>query len=144
MVSTLGDLAEWNSGHRQDIGVLVTVDSASLRWALRDFSNVRYVAGLAASESPCVVIAPRDQETPALAQAYRGQDFVWRVYPGWPGLLPSNLPAWLTSRQAPLASEQVVLWARVDLFPDQGLGQAAQPAELDELVVPTDEEQIIP
>ncbi|HNT23531.1 MAG TPA: hypothetical protein PKM21_04150 [Anaerolineales bacterium] len=144
MVSTLGDLAEWNSGHRQDIGVLVTVDSASLRWALRDFSNVRYVAGLAASESPGVVIAPRDQETPALAQAYRGQDFVWRVYPGWPGLLPSNLPAWLTSRQAPLASEQVVLWARVDLFPDQGLGQAAQPAELDELVVPADEEQIIP
>ncbi len=144
LVSTLGDLAEWNSGHRQEIDVLVTVDSPSLRWALRDFLGASYVAGLAASESPSVVIASRDQETPTLAQAYRGQDFVWRVYPAWPGLLPANLPAWLTSRQAPLVSEQVVLWARIDLFPDQGLGQTTQPVETDGLVVPIEEEQFIP
>jgi hypothetical protein len=144
LVTTLSDLSQWNIGLRQELDVLVTVESPALRWALRDFPRARFVSGLAATEAPGVVITLKDQETPALAQAYRGQDFVWRVYPGWEGLLPPNAAAWFVFRQAPLVSEQVVLWARIDLFPGGALGQSDQPAELPEPAVPDEEEQIVP
>ena len=131
-------------GLRDEIDVLVTVESPSLRWALRDFPRARFVPGLAANEAPSVVITLKNQETPVLAQAYRGQDFNWRVYPGWEGPLPPNAPAWLAFRQAPLLSEQVVLWARIDLFPDRGLSQPGQPAELPEPAAPAEQEQVMP
>ena len=59
----------------------------------------------------------KTRKSPALAQAYRGQDLILQWYPGWQGALPSPLLPWLTYRQAPLAQLQVVLWARVDIFP---------------------------
>ena len=144
LTGTLADLSQWNTGLRNEIDVLVTVDSPSLRWALRYFPRARFVPGLAANEAPSVVITLKDQETPVLAQAYRGQDFNWWVYPGWQGPLPPNAPAWLAFRQAPLLSEQVVLWVRVDLFPDKGLSQPGQPAELPEPAAPAEQEQTVP
>jgi hypothetical protein len=56
-------------------------------------------------------------ELPSLAEKYRGQDFVWRVYPGWQGIFPPNFINWLAFRQAPLGQDQIVLWARGDIFP---------------------------
>lgn len=123
MITTLKDLSIWQTHQQTDIEVWSMVDLPSLRWALRDFAQARFVSGLTASDSPPVVITLQDDETPMLAQAYRGQDFIWTQNPGWQGLLPEDIAAWLANRQAPLALQRVVLWARVDVFPDGAAGQ---------------------
>ena len=123
LTSSLDKLSIWGTGHRQQLEIVMTIDSPSLRWALRNFPDARYVTTLAASEAPAVVITPKEIEYPNLAEMYRGQDLVWRVYPGWIGAFPPDFINWLAFRQAPLAQEQVILWARVDLFADEGLVQ---------------------
>jgi len=121
---TIGDLSEWTTGFRQNIDVVVSVNTPSLRWALRDFTNARFVSEPPVSELPSVIITRQDQQAPALSASYRGQDFAWKTFPGWSGALPPEFIPWLTFREGPTQDQQIILWARSDLFP----GGAAQPA----------------
>lgn len=123
--ATLVDLSNWTTGFRDQLEVVSMVNSPALEWDLRQFPNARSAANLASSEAPPVVITLKDAEVPSLAEKYRGQDFVWRLYPGWQGIFPPNFINWLAFRQAPLAQEQIILWARADIFP----GGASSPAE---------------
>ena len=111
LVDTLRSLSDWKTGFSDQVDVVVTADSEVLRWALRNDPKVTFASSPDAAVSPAVVITWKDQESPALAQAYRGQDLILQWYPGWQGALPSPLLPWLTYRQAPLAQLQVVLWA---------------------------------
>jgi len=120
---TLNDLSNWNIGFPHTASVVSTVDTPSLRWILRDYNNLRFVTQPPVGELPEVIITRQEQEVPALTASYRGQDFAWWVRPGWQGALPPDLVAWLTFRQAPEANEQIILWARSDLFPGGSLSQ---------------------
>lgn len=124
LMDTVGDFSVWATGDRLSLDIWVTTDSQALRWELRDYHNARFAALEAAQESPSLLITSVEQATPQTEALYRGQDFTWRTYPGWEGPLPPDLLAWLMDRRAPLASEQVILWARTDLFPG---GQLLQP-----------------
>ncbi len=119
---TLTDLSSWNTGLRDQLEVAVLADSAALQWALRDFPNARFEASLSPTESPPVVITLKGADEPRLAQKYRGQDFVWHLSPGWQGALPPDFVNWIAFRQAPLAQDQIILWARTDIFPGGGSG----------------------
>jgi len=121
---TIGDLSEWKTGFRQNIDVVASVNTPSLRWALRDFPNARFVSEPPVSELPSVIITRQDQQPPALSTSYRGQDFAWWTFPGWTGALPTAFIPWLTFREGPTQDQQIILWARSDLFP----GGAAIPA----------------
>lgn len=129
---TLRDISEWNTGHRTEIDVLVTTSSESLHWQLRDFINVEYRQGISPGIQPSVIITPQEQTSLELAAAYRGQDFTWTKYPGWSGLLPVQWVDWLYFHRAPGTTQQVILWARNDLFPGGVLSTTdsleAQPA----------------
>jgi len=130
LVDTLTDLSRWSTGHDHEIEIVMLVDSAALRWALREFPNLRTADDLAATDAPPIVFTAQSGQTPTLAQSYRGQDLVWHQVPGWQTALPIDLGVWLTFRQAPLASEQIILWARADLFPGglEALSGAEEPA----------------
>ena len=39
--------------------------------------------------------------------------------PGWGGALPWEPMRWIINREGVLLTEKVVLWARVDLFPEE-------------------------
>jgi hypothetical protein len=117
---TLTDLSSWNTGLRDQLEVIVLADSSALKWALRDFPNARYETTLSSTESPPVVITLNGAEVPSLSKQYRGQDFVWRLYPGWQGVFPPDFINWLAFRQVPLAQDQIILWARTDVFPGGG------------------------
>jgi hypothetical protein len=122
MMATINDLSKWNTGRTDAIDVTVQVDAPSMRWALRDLPNLSLVPEtqpVTVSAQPSIVITRQSQETLSLAASYRGQDFAWWTAPGWPGALPPDFFRWLTFRQAPLQQEQVILWARVDLFPEE-------------------------
>ena len=117
LVETLMTLSRFNTGHDTEIEIVLLDQSPALRWALRQFPNLNRTDGLAATDAPPIVIASQAQQTPTLAQQYRGQDLIWHIYPGWESVLPPNVAAWLAFRQAPQATQQIILWARADVFP---------------------------
>jgi hypothetical protein len=126
LITSLTDFSTWNTGLRDQLEIVSMVDSPALRWALRHFPNARFESALASTESPPVVITSKGAETPSLAQMYRGEDFMWRLYPGWQSVLPPNFINWLAFRQAPLGQEQIILWARADIFPGGSPGASGQ------------------
>jgi len=139
---TLSSLSDWKTGFSDQIDIVVTADSSILRWVLRNDPNVTYASSPDAVASPAIVITWKDQESPALAEAYRGQDLVLQWYPGWLRALPSPLLRWLTYRQALVAQVQIVLWARADIFPG-GAIELLQPAP-DQQLPAAHEDQDVP
>lgn len=125
-LKTLGDLSEFQNGMRNKIDIVSLVDSPSLRWILRNWSQARFTNELTTGELPSVVITNKDQNTPSLAASYRGQEFPLQIYPAWKGVLPPDLPLWLTFRQAPLDQKLIILWARADIFPGGTLNPSQQ------------------
>ena len=120
LIATLEGLSEVKTGIPNEIDVTVTNTAPSLRWALRNFPNSQFTNGTISGELPSVIISGSEESAPALAGSYRGQDFAWRVKPGWQGGLPMDwqaLPRWLVFRDAPQQVEHLILWARSDLFP---------------------------
>jgi hypothetical protein len=117
LMTTLSDFSSWNTGLRDQLVVVSLADSVALRWALRDYPNARFETSLSTTESPPVVITLKESEEPKLAQDYRGQDFVWHRSPGWQGIFPPDFINWLAFRQAPVNQDQIILWARTDIFP---------------------------
>jgi hypothetical protein len=118
---TMQDLSDWSSGIADKLDVVVQADSPSLRWVLRDWDKARYSSELEVNETPSIIITTLGQETPSLEEIYRGQDFAWEVYPDWGGVLPPDLLRWLAFREAPVIRNQVILWARSDIFPGGSL-----------------------
>jgi hypothetical protein len=142
LVQTVQDLSNWNTGRADNIDVTVVSDAPSLRWALRDISQVNY---LSEGELPnlggesSIVLTLRIQEAPSLADSYRGQDFAWWSYPDWGGALPGDFYKWLLYRSAPVRQEHLILWAREDLFPGgYDLSQSKTPILPDE-ALPVDD-----
>lgn len=142
LTNTLRSLSDWKTGFSDQMDILVTADSNMLRWILRTDPNVTFASNPEAVASPAVVITWKDQESPALAEVYRGQDLVLQWYPGWQGALPSPLLPWIAYRQAPVAQLQVVVWARVDIFPG-GTFDVLESAP-DQQPEPVEEEQLVP
>ncbi len=125
-LDTVHDLSRWNRGTETDLEVLYTVSSPALTWYLREFRNARYVNHLPEMQQPPVVITTQESQVTALAATYRGQDFVWWIRPGWGTVLPPDLVRWLAFKEAPLFQEEIILWARSDLFPGGSLENALE------------------
>jgi hypothetical protein len=123
LVQTLGELSSWQTGRPEAIDVRVEVDLPSLRWALRGYPRASFLGGGetslpgAGQGLPSALITHQTQDTPSLASAYRGQDFIWSIYPAWSGGFPPDFFRWLVFRQSPVQQDQLILWARSDLFP---------------------------
>lgn len=121
LVDTLREISIANTGFTDLIEIQTDLDSPSLLWALKDFDNLSRVASFqnnstAAEELPQVMITAKTDTEPAFAAAYLGQDFAWNIRSAWPGAIPSSLASWITFREAPTISGQILLWARSDLF----------------------------
>lgn len=120
-MNTLQDISRWQSGFANQIDIVSTVDAPSLRWALRNFSHVRFLAEPPVGEMPSIVITRQENSAPALATFYRGQDFAWWTWPGWEGPMPNDFVGWLAFREAPEQSTQIILWERANLVPSDGI-----------------------
>lgn len=138
LLATLGDLADINNGRRDTLDLAVLSPTPSLEWSLREWRQARILTALGPGELPEAIIAPADLAAPGVAMAYRGQDFVWSVYPDWEGALPLDWPRWLVFRDAPQRTDEVILWARGDIFLDGSLLPS------DQQPAPADEEDFIP
>ncbi|MGW8252109.1 MAG: hypothetical protein ACWGO1_15825, partial [Anaerolineales bacterium] len=137
-MQAVDELSKRNTGLADQIDVVVAVDSPSMRWSFRDFPNATFVPEQSATElreSPSLVVTRVEEQNPALAASYRGQDLAWWRLPGWSGVLPQSLPSWIAYRENPASLASVILWARSDLFVDVSAEEdIASPAE--ELIAP--------
>lgn len=132
LMQTVGDLSSWSTGMVDQVDVTVAVDAPSLRWAFRSYPRAVFIPEqqvFSLRESPSIVITRVTEQEPALSASYRGQDFSWWRYPAWQGAFPQPLPAWVAYRENPSFKEQVILWARADLFPAETLTAEELPAQ---------------
>jgi hypothetical protein len=90
-----------------------------MRWVLRDLEGLTFVSSLGEEENPMVIITRDDGPIGARQAYYRGQDFGWWESPGWGGAIPWEPMRWIINREGATITEKVVLWARVDLFPEE-------------------------
>jgi hypothetical protein len=88
-----------------------------LRWAIRDFSNAKFVAALTPGSSPSLAITA-SKDKPALNADYRGKDFVMSSSAPWSIMVGEDWLKWLAWNQVTPQNDTIVLWARNDLFPD--------------------------
>ena len=119
------------------IDIVSEIDTPAMRWLLRNFPKASYSSLPNMDGTDSLLITPQAQESPALASSYRGQSFVWKTFPGWPGVLPEDFIRWLNYREAPLFQENIILWVRSDLFPGGNL-----PVQFD--LTPSLEEEVLP
>jgi hypothetical protein len=119
LAESLDDLSVFDRGLANDLAVDLRSENAALNWALRDLPRADED-----TDSPLIITAADAQS--AEFAAYRGQSIAVRVQRAWQGW-PPNFFAWLFYRQAPTQTEQIILWARADLFPDSQSVSAPAP-----------------
>jgi len=143
---SLNNLALLHSGREDSIPILSLVDSPSLAWILKDFPNVTFSDQLDPGMLVPIIISPQDGSDLSQTMSYRGQDFIVSEYPGWSGPLPSweQLWRWILFREAKTQAENIVLWARADLFPDEPDGESdnLDTENLSEVDFPPGEERV--
>lgn len=116
--TTLSDLSTWKMRAPGQLELVIEdIDSAGLRWALRDYQQVKFVTSSAPTSAPAMIITA-DKPAPGLADTYRGQDFVLQVKPVWQVMTFDDWLQWTAFKTVPLEKSTVVLWARSDLFLD--------------------------
>lgn len=121
LMSTLTNLSRSATNADADLDLFVTVDSAVLRWALRDFQNARFGSTLPTGTQASAIITPLTTAEPRLASDYLGSDFgVERTEESLTTLPPSpimdTLRWWLFHESArPISENRVILWVRSDL-----------------------------
>ncbi|HEX2981467.1 MAG TPA: hypothetical protein VHO48_14465, partial [Anaerolineaceae bacterium] len=117
LVKTAADLSEQRFTNLTSIDLVAeNVDSAALRWALRDFSAARFENQVAVDAQPSVIVSGQ-AEQPTLIAGYRGQDFILNRSPEWSSFTGYDWLNWLVYRKAPGSTQTAILWARNDLFP---------------------------
>lgn len=117
VLRTIDDLSTWKTGTQNALNVTVYgIDSPSLAWLLRD-QSVNFASAAPTDSSSPIVIGPFDPQA-AFGAEYRGQDFIWRRYPGWNTASWPEWLRWLTVHEMPQGEEPIMLWARTDLFLD--------------------------
>ena len=122
LLDTLGDMSEWHIGRRDNIDVVYQTDAASVAWLLREYSRARNVEQLNITEMPSMIITVKDETEPAIGAAYSGQSFAWGVNDAWSGFFPPDWLRWIVYRKIPVTHyDEVILWARADLFPEGAL-----------------------
>jgi hypothetical protein len=143
LLNTVSDLSEWSTGRSNTIEILL-IDTPSMRWLFRNFPNARYAADnleLPVGETPAVFVSRKVADTPVSAADYRGQDFGWWRFPDWSGAIPPAWQAWLAYHHEPARQEEVILWARSDLFPGIKTDVGSVDETIDQLVAPAGEIQ---
>jgi hypothetical protein len=117
LLMTVDQISDWSRDNINSQAVTIAgIDSPALQWLLRGHT-VYMATALDVTSAPPIVIST-DQNNPALAANYRGQDFVWRQDPIWNQTGVGDWIRWLGFHQLAQNPQKVIVWVRSDLFID--------------------------
>lgn len=116
ILSTVGDVSISQTGRWDSIEGVVLDGSDSLRWLFRDLQNFTFVESYDMAELPPILVTTERSQSLVPPESYRGQDFVIRTWPGWPGLIPQDRISWIAFRDGPILNEYIILWVRGDIL----------------------------
>jgi hypothetical protein len=116
LLKELSDLGRWTSGQANGLEIEVSgIKSPSIEWALRNFSQVSHSDQVNQNTTTEVLITAPDIQF-GTAASYRGQKITWSQTPDILNMRTWSWIKWLVYRQAPLQSQEVLVWVRNDLF----------------------------
>jgi len=116
LLATVGDVSISQTGRWDSIQGAVMDGSDSLGWLFRDFHNFEFVESYDPEDFLPILVTTEEDQYLVPQESYRGQDFVIRTRPGWPGLIPQDWISWVAFRDGPLVNEHIILWVRGDLL----------------------------
>ncbi len=109
----------WNEVREEPVDIMAAdVQSPALAWALQEYDSVDFVPYLAPQSRPGMLITDV-RAIPEIASAYRGQDLVWSQTILWDEMTAFQILEWMITRRAPSEDNQIILWVRTDLMPDE-------------------------
>jgi hypothetical protein len=114
MAESLHLLSDLNYGRSGELYADLRFESPGMEWLLREWPIFERGEG---QLTPDVIIDTDSADLPAESASYRGQDFVWTRSTSWPEKWPPNFFAWWLFQEAPTQNQNIALWAREDLFP---------------------------
>ena len=120
LVDTLQDFSSWNYKNDYKLNILVIDnDLASIKWSLRNFSNVRYEKSIPRNEIFDVVITSNNLILEQ-SDSFRGQDILWYSEPHWQEMGLSETTKWILTRRISnevQSHESLIIWIRNSLVP---------------------------
>jgi hypothetical protein len=125
---TIQNFYQWRGVDHDPISLrVVGIDEPSLRWTLRNFTDVSFSGEQATDQdqNPSMVITPV-QENAQLPGTYTGESFIWEQQPAWMNLFPNEIEKWAVVRDIPVEKTSILLWVRSDLFPGMESAKTSQ------------------
>ena len=123
LLETIHDLSLKSTGGPKSIDIVSEVSSPALRWLLRAYPNVQFLDFVGDDFLPSLKITPKLEAVPSSTELYRGQGFTWWVRPGWTTSIPTPFIRWLAFRDSPILQDEIIIWARSDLFPSENAAE---------------------
>ncbi len=110
---------EWNKRRIDPLEIVVVdLDTAGMRWALKEYDEVVFVAYPPPESQPAILISDTFTQ-PEISNSYRGQDLVWSQNALWEEMLDVQYLNWIITRDPPTKNDEIILWVRTDLMPDE-------------------------
>ena len=104
------------TGRWDSIQGAVINGNATLKWALREYIDIKYYDVYDPSKTTPVLITREVDNFPVPLNIYRGQNFVITSTPAWTGALPEDWISWLAFRDGPIDRQDIILWVRQDIL----------------------------
>ncbi len=116
LLDSIKEVSIVDTGRWDSIQGAVINGNATLKWALREFIEIKYYDVYDPSNTSPVLITKEIDNYPVPLNIYRGQDFVITSTPAWTGAFPEDWISWLVFREGPIDRQDIILWVRQDIL----------------------------
>ncbi len=113
----------WNASGVDPVDIaVINRDLPGMRWHLISYRPVHFAPFLSPSADYGILITDV-QENPEITSSYLGQKLVWSQQINWHALTGQQVLSWALTGEAPVISEEIILWVRTDLMPADEFSQ---------------------
>jgi hypothetical protein len=116
LLDSIAEVGIAETGRADSIQGAVINGDSTLKWILRDNPGIEFIEVYDPDLIPPILITNEIDNVQVPEAAYRGQDFVIAVNPGWTGILPEDWISWIAFRSGPIENEDIIFWVRNDIL----------------------------
>ncbi len=117
MTQSIERVKIWNARGIDPVDIaVINLDLPGMRWHLINFRSVHFTPFLSPSADHGILITDV-QENPEIVSSYLGQKLVWSQHINWQALTGQQVLSWAITGEAPVISDEIILWVRTDLVP---------------------------